>query len=151
MKTIVIPSDFSAESIQLAKAIVRNSEEEVRLIFTHLFHVPDDIQDLLFSTYRKKEYDYVSEVFRQECDLLKELYSEKFKGYHIEFFYGNKLAAFKNFLEANDASCIAYSQSYGVPKLSKSSIDALPVIKKSGLPLIDFDLVEELEENERTV
>ena len=151
MKTVVIPSDFSAESVQLAKAVVRNSDEEVRLIFTHLFHVPDDIQDLLFSTYRKKEYEYVSSEFRKECDLLKDIYSDKLKGYHVEFFYGNKLAAFKNFLEANEASFIAYSQSYGVPKLSKSAIDALPVIKKSGIPLVDFDQVEELEESERTV
>ena len=143
MKTVVIPSDFSIESIQVAETIVRDSKEEVRIIFTHLFHVADDIQDLLFSNYRKKEYEFVSETFRNECKILEDLYSENLKSIKIEFFYGSRLASFKNFLDYNEADCIAYSESYGIPKLSKSSLDALPVIKKCGLPLINADQIRE--------
>lgn len=142
MKTIIIPSDFSMESFQVAEVIVRNSSERTRILFTHLFHVADDIQDLLFSNYRKKEYEFVSLKFRQECDMLKNLYPEILKNVRIEFFYGSKLASFKNFLDYNQADYIAYSKSYGIPKLSKSSIDALPVIMKCGLPLIETDEVQ---------
>lgn len=143
MKTVVIPSDFNVESIQVAEAIVRDSNEEVRIIFTHLFHVADDIQDLLFSNYRKKEYEFVTETFRQECKILEHVYSDRLKSTAIEFFYGSRLASFKNFLDYNEADCIAYSESYGVPKLCKSSIDALPIIKKCGLPLINTDHIKE--------
>ncbi|WP_221392569.1 hypothetical protein [Dyadobacter sp. NIV53] len=143
MKTVIIPSDFNVESIHVAEAMVRDSKEEVRFIFTHLFHVADDIQDLLFSNYRKKEYEFVSESFRNECKILKDIYSEKLKSITIEFFYGSRLASFKNFLDYNEADCIAYSESYGIPKLSKSSLDALPVIKKCGLPLINTDQIRE--------
>lgn len=139
MKTIIIPSDFSIDSIQVAETVVRNAKEEVKILFIHLFHVADDIQDLLFSNYRKKEYEFVSDEFRHECDMLKNVYAGKLKSVNIEFFYGSKLAVFKNFLDYNKADFIAYSKSYGIPKLSKSSIDALPVVLKSGLPLIDAD------------
>jgi len=143
MKTVIIPSDFSAESVQVAEAIVRNASEEVNILFIHLFHVADDIQDLLFSNYRKKEYEFVSEEFRHECEILKEVYPSTLKSIKIEFFYGSKLAVFKNFLDYNNADYIGYSKRYGMPKLSKSSIDALPVIMKCGLPLIDADKINE--------
>ncbi len=143
MKTLIIPSDFTTKSIEMAEAIVSGSKEETRIIFIHLFHVADDIQDLLFSNYRKREYDFVSEEFWKACNLLKSLYPEVLKSTKVEFFYGNKLAHFKNFLEYNQADEMVYSKSYGIPKISKSSIDALPVIMKCGLPLIDADAVME--------
>jgi hypothetical protein len=141
MKTVMVPSDFSPESVQIAEALVRDSTEEVRLVFTHLFHVADDIQDLLFSNYREKEYELVSEDFWRECRLLKGCNEPKLKSIRVAFYYGNKLASFKNFLEANEIDCIAYSEKYGVPKLSKSSLEALPVIKKAGIPLLNTDLI----------
>lgn len=139
MKTIIIPCDFSMESFHVAETIVRNSKEQVKILFIHLFHVADDIQDLLFSNYRKKEYEFVSAEFRQECKMLTNLYPDILKSVKIEFFYGNKLAVFKNFLDYNQADFIAYSKSYGIPKLSKSSIDALPVIMKCGIPVLDSE------------
>jgi hypothetical protein len=142
MRTIVIPTDFTNEGIQVAETIVRDIDaDQVRVIFTHLFHVADDIQDLLFSTYREKEYELVSEQFWRDCRALKEAFSNKLTSIKIEFFYGNKLASLKNFLEGCEADFIAYSGQYGIPKLTKSSLDALPVLKKSGYTLVDTDKV----------
>lgn len=141
MKTILLPSDFSMESVHVAETVVRESTEDLRLVFTHLFHVADDIQDLLFSSYREKEYELVPEEFWKECTILKDLYSKKLLSIKVAFYYGNKLASFKNFLDYHQADCIAYSESYGIPKLKKSSIEALPVLKKCGLPLLNTDLI----------
>jgi len=143
MKTILLPSDFSMESIHVAEMVVRESKEDVRLVFTHLFHVADDIQDLLFSNYREKEYELVSNEFWNECKILKDLYSKKLLSIKVAFYYGNKLASFKNFLDYHQADCIAYSEAYGIPKLKKSSIEALPVLKKCGLPLMNTDLISD--------
>lgn len=145
MKTVIIPSDFSEESIQVAKAVVSKEKSDVRVIFTHLFHVADDIQDLLFSNYRKKEYEFVSDEFRSKCEELKEMYGSKLKEVKIEFFYGNKLASFKNFLDYNEADYFAYSERNGIPRLCKSSIEALPVIKRCNLSLLNVDEMEEPE------
>ncbi|WP_159473852.1 hypothetical protein [Dyadobacter sp. 3J3] len=139
MKTIIIVSDFSVESFQVAEKIVSNSAEPIRILFTHLFHVADDIQDLLFSNYRKKEHEFVSQSFQQDCETLKCNFPDILKSIRVEFFYGSRLALFKNFLDYNQADFIAFSESYGIPKLGKSSIDAMPVIRKSGIPLINTD------------
>ncbi|MCF0057049.1 hypothetical protein [Dyadobacter sp. CY356] len=141
MKTVIIVSDFSRESFQVAEKIVSNSTEPLRVLFTHLFHIADDIQDLLFSNYRKKEYEFVSESFYQACELLKSDFPDILKSVEVEFFYGSRLALFKNFLDYNRADFIAFSESYGIPKLAKSSIDALPVIRKAGIPLINTDKI----------
>ncbi|WP_439557732.1 hypothetical protein [Dyadobacter sp.] len=141
MKTVMIPTDFTNEGIQVAETIVRDLNEDVKLVFTHLFHVADDIQDLLFSGYREKEYELVSEDFWADCRALKEDYPDQLQSVKIDFFYGNKIAGLKNFLEYHEVDCIAYSQNYGFPKLNKSSLDALPVLKKCGIPMINADLI----------
>jgi hypothetical protein len=141
MKTILIPTDFSEVSIQVAELMIRDAQEDVKILFTHLFHVADDIQDLLFSGYREKEYELVSEDFWEDCKVLKDTYAETLSSIKIDFFYGNKLASLKNFLEYHEVSCIAYSESYGIPKLNKSSLDALPVLKKCGIPMVNADLI----------
>lgn len=142
MKTIVIVSDFSVESFQVAEKIVSNSSGPVKILFTHLFHIADDIQDLLFSNYRKKEHEFVSESFQQNCEILKSDFPHILKSIKVEFFYGSRLALFKNFLDYNQADYIAFSESYGSPKLGKSSIDAMPVIRKAGIPLINTDEIQ---------
>ncbi len=141
MKTVVIPTDFTNEGIQIAEAVVRDVQEEIRVVFTHLFHVADDIQDLLFSTYREKEYELISEEFWRECRMLKDTYSDQLASIKIDFFYGNKLALLKNFLEYYETDFIAYSEQYGIPKLTKSSLDAMPVLKKTGYTMINADMI----------
>jgi len=140
MRTVVVPTDFTSEGIQIAEAIVRDIRDEVRVVFTHLFHVADDIQDLLFSTYREKEYELVPEEFWQECRMLKDTYPE-LASIKIDFFYGNKLALLKNFLEYYETDYIAYSEQYGIPKLTRSSLHALPVLKNTAYTMINADMV----------
>ncbi|MCF0069039.1 hypothetical protein LZD49_01065 [Dyadobacter sp. CY261] len=141
MRTVVIPTDFTNEGVQIAEAIVRDIQDEVRVVFTHLFHVADDIQDLLFSTYREKEYELVPEEFWHECRMLKDTYPDQLASIKIDFFYGNKLALLKNFLEYYETDFIVYSEQYGIPKLTKSSLDALPVLKKTGITMINADMI----------
>ncbi|WP_025764493.1 hypothetical protein [Dyadobacter tibetensis] len=140
MKTIVIPCDFSRHSVQIAETVLRNSEEPIKIIFTHLFRFEHDTHELLFSNFRSKEYEYVSEQFKRECQMLQDLFAEKFISYRVEFFYGNRLAPFKNFLDYLEADHIAYSSKYGVPAISKSSLEAIAIIQKAGLPLIDVSV-----------
>nr|WP_295925237.1 hypothetical protein [uncultured Dyadobacter sp.] len=142
MRTVVIPTDFTNEGIQIAEAIVRDIQDDVRVVFTHLFHVADDIQDLLFATYREKEYELVPEDFWEDCKILKDTFSDKLSSIKVDFFYGSKLALLKNFLEYYETDLVAYSEQYGIPKLTKNSLDALPVLKKTGYPMINTDMVQ---------
>ncbi len=146
MKTIVIPSDFSKDSIAIAEAVINKVEAEMRILFVHLFRVPDGIQDLLFHTYRKKEEEYISKEFQWHCDELRDMYSYKVAEIKPIFFYGNTMAVFKNHLAYYNTSMIGYSESKKVNKLcKKSSIDLMPIIPKAGYKILNVDTLPERE------
>lgn len=142
MKTIFIPSDFSNHSLEVAQAAIEAIDEDICLMFVHMFRIPDSTQDLLFSSYRRADAKYVSEKFKYEAGELKNLFPHKVKKVTIDFFYGNTLALFKSYLNYNNVFLIAYSSKNGVGELCNSSIDPLPIVKKSGYKYIDIDSVE---------
>ncbi len=144
MKRILIPADFSENTIKLLEKLNLNHNTGYDLLFTHLFYLPDGIQDLLFSTYRLREYQFVTNEFRQAYD--KYLADHQLKKTTVDvpvrFFYGNTLIFFKNFLKANNISMIAYSKEFPVKKLNSSSIDINTVITKCGVELLNVDTIE---------
>lgn len=139
METILIPTDFSKSALHVAEIALQRADKPLHIVFTHLFQVPDSIQDLLFSTYRKKEYDFVTLAFSEGIKDLKRLYPHKIEQLSIRFFYGNTLALFKRFLETEKISYVMYSGTSEIKKLSKNSHKALPIIRKCGLKLVDVD------------
>lgn len=142
MNTILIPTDFSEASLNTTAIVLANSTGDMNIVFTHLFAIPDGIQDLFFGNYRKKESQFETEAFRRGCTKLQ-LGHKNLKSTKVEFFYGNTLAMFKQFLAYHNITAIAYSEKAGVKKISKSSIDALRIIKKCGYELINTDVLME--------
>lgn len=143
MVRILMPSDFSETSVRHFKSLKEYFKEDFDILFTHLFYLPDGIQDLLFSSYRLREYDFITDHFLSEYKKLEfpvEI-SDKTE-MPVLFFYGNTLAHFKNFLRANAIDLIAYSEKDPVSKLSKASIVPLnKIIRKCGIPLLNLDTI----------
>ena len=141
MKKILVPTDFSETSIRLLNQLSKTTDQETELLFTHLFYLPEGIPDLLFSTYRLREYKFVTPEFKNAYLEFYESRNQK-KSEHmipIRFFYGNTLIYFKNFLQANQIDLIAYSDKYPVKKLNSSSIEINSVIRKCGTELLNID------------
>lgn len=130
MKTILIPSDFSEESLDFAEKVIRKEEGALEIIFIHMFRVPSGIQDILFSTYRKKEEQYVSPEFRSRCTELKNMFSYKLKKCTVRFFYGNTLSMLKNYLEVHRVTHIACTDNIRIRKLCKSSLPLESILEK---------------------
>lgn len=143
MKTLLIPSAFDRESIVVAETALQAIEGDVRLLFVHLFRMPDGVHDLLFSSYRKADYKYVTDRFRRDAEELRDQYSYKLKEVKWDFFYGNTMALFKNYLQYYDVRAIVYSESLGVRELNKNSMDILAIARKSGCRMVDIDGVGE--------
>ncbi|GAB2774502.1 hypothetical protein GCM10027275_16930 [Rhabdobacter roseus] len=146
MKTIIIPADFTTNSLSIAEAAVRSSDEKCRLVFIHMFRLPSDIQDLLFSTYRKKESELIGADFREGCQELKAMFEYRVHDIQMEFIYGNTLSLLKSHLDAYQTSQIAYSEELGVQALSKTSVDIPSILHKTGYELLNVDAL--LETNE---
>ena len=137
MTTILIPTDFNEKSVQRSQDILENfKDEKVKLIFFHAYTLTDSITDLLMLTRRTAEYGQIPEAFHKACHELRQQNKATIAGVGIEYYYGNTIASFRNFAEAQEVDAIFYPADYQFRKISKYSLDPAVLIGRSGLPVI---------------
>lgn len=136
MKTILIPTDFNASALHCIPNLCNQfKDQELNIIYVHLFKLSDDISDLLMLSRRSKEYEYVNDDFYRTAEEFKSKHSQ-IKSIKIEFLYGSTLAMFRNFLDAHAVNCILNPADCSCGKLSKSSLDPFILSRRSGLPTV---------------
>ncbi|MBD1393176.1 hypothetical protein [Mucilaginibacter glaciei] len=136
MKTILIPTDYQAISLNSVDAVCSQLKgEDLNLIFIHLFKLSDSVTDLLMLSNRSREYEKVNDAFYERLTRMQAQYPQ-IKSVRIEFFYGSTLSMFRNFLEANEVDAVAYDQNSAANPIHKSSIDPSVLVSKTGLPII---------------
>ncbi|MFD2584543.1 hypothetical protein ACFSR6_18745 [Pedobacter vanadiisoli] len=140
MKTILLPTDFKLESIRIIDALVQHqANEKLNIIFVHAFKLSDSITDMLMLSRRSRDYENISDEFYRELEAVKEKYAHQINMVGIEYFYGSTVAAFKNFLEAFDISCIAYLKGYAFTPINKYSIDPKILTERAGCAVIQLN------------
>lgn len=140
MKTVLIPTDFKLESIRIIDALVQHQgNQKLNIIFVHAFKLSDSITDMLMLSRRSRDYENVSDEFYQEINNAKAKYADQINTIGIEYFYGSTVAAFKNFIEAFDVSCIAYLKSYAFTPINKYSIDPKFLTERAGCEVIQLN------------
>ncbi|WP_293309582.1 hypothetical protein [Pedobacter sp. UBA5917] len=140
MKTVLIPTDFKLESIKIIDALVQHQgNQKLKIIFVHAFKLSDSITDMLMLSRRSRDYENVSGEFYQEINNAKAKYADQINTIGIEYFYGSTVAAFKNFLEAFDVSCIAYLKNYAFTPINKYSIDPKILTERAGCEVIQLN------------
>ncbi|HPM31902.1 MAG TPA: universal stress protein [Chryseolinea sp.] len=137
-KTILIPTDFSIESLNLLKKAMQKYEtSQFHVIFLHCLHSTDSIMDLLFSADEKLIESIVTHDFKEACKILKNKYGERIVTDRIEVFSGITQSAFQNFLEGNAIDEIFVPSEYTFKRTSKRSFDPVPFIRRSGLDITE--------------
>lgn len=138
MQTILIPTDFNIESLNIIPAVCNHFEgQKVSVIFIHMFKLSDSVTDLLMLSRRSREYEQVSDAFYNGCAALKQQYPQ-LSALKVEFLYGSTLSMFKNFLEHNDVDQVLDIKHCHAGKINKASIDPTVLIQKSGLPVLSI-------------
>jgi len=141
MKNILIPTDFSLRSLDMVKAAVNSIQlhAPMNILLVHFFKMSDNIQELMMLSRRMKDYEHISEEYRNMMAQLQKQYPARINSIRVECFYGSTLAVFKNFLYGNGITMIAYDEHYRFAKVNKNSIDPLNIIKKSGCTLLPLN------------
>lgn len=141
MKNILIPTDFSVRSLDMVKEAINNVQlhEPMNILLVHFFKMSDNMQELMMLSRRMKDYEHVSEEYRNVIAQLQKNYPARINNIRVECFYGSTVAVFKNFLFGNGISVIAYDEHYRFVKVNKNSIDPLNIIKKSGCALLPLN------------
>lgn len=134
MQTVLIPTDFSVSAPDCIPALCNQfRQQDLSLVFVHLFKLSDSESELLILSRRSKEFELVTDEFQSRCLELKRKYRQ-IQSLRVEFFYGNTMQTFKNFLEGNCIDYILHPADCKVSKLNKYSIDPVTLVHKCGLP-----------------
>jgi hypothetical protein len=138
-KTILIPTDFSIESLSLFKKRMQATDTaRYTVIFFHCIHRSDSIMELLFYSESKLVQSLVTKDFMEACTILKNKYGSSIISDRIAIFTGTTQSAFQNFLEGNRVDEILAPKEYAFKKTSKQSFDPMPFIRNSGFTITEF-------------
>jgi hypothetical protein len=139
MKTILIPTDFNTKSLEAIPALVdKYYPEQVDVLLVHMMSVTDCVRELLMLSRRSAEYRHIPQEFYATCTELKNTYSQ-LANIRIEFFYGNTVAVFKNYLENNEVDAILQDDAYEYKMLNKTSIHPSVLTSRCADLLIKVD------------
>lgn len=134
-KTILIPTDFTVESLNSVRLVLEDHPlESVSILLVCPVHLPESTVELLFFEPRKKVQELMSAEFKDGLAILRNRFSDQLTSLRVELFHGMNASAFSNFLEAFIVDEIVVPSSYKLKKV-KNGFDLDPFIKKSQNPV----------------
>lgn len=136
---ILIPTDFSLASLNTIMGLVKkHPEERFNITLVHFFKLSDSEAELLMLARRNREYTHITQEFEDQLNDIRKNFPQQIARVHAEFFYGNTVAIFKNYLEARDIKTIACLDCHSYKQLTKNSIDPQLLLHRSGCKIINI-------------
>jgi hypothetical protein len=137
MTNILIPTDLSAASLQLAeKTILALEPRNANFMLFHAFALPAEF-DLLEPGGRRKPYaDAMNDDFRHACKQLKDQYQKAVHKIFFKYMEGSTTRLFRNFVDANEIDLIICPDDYTFKPIHALSIDPRPLFSKSGVRVV---------------
>lgn len=135
MKTILIPTDFTADSLSILKnALNSEQDEKVNVILGYGIRLSWSISDLLFHSTKSIIKELEDEEFIEAKEIILNKYRSKINSLRIEFFHGFNQNAFNSFIEGNQIDYSVIPECDDVMDFKhKQGFDIVPFIKKSSL------------------
>lgn len=144
MKHILIPTDFTLQSLSAVEAAVaKYGSERLKITLFHLVMMPAAIPDLLFRSVRNKQADRIPDEFHDGCQVLQNRYHSRIHSINAKFATGSTVAYLRNFLEGEQVSTVLICPDLNYLLPFKDSIYPEPLLKKTGYP-IEYIMVSKL-------
>lgn len=139
-KTILFPTDFTIESLNLVKSVLSRLNESCKydIILLHGLHASDSITDLLFFSKSRVIGSLTSPEFEDACGIIKNKFSSHINSMRKDIFNGVTQASFDNYAEANKIEAAFVPAKYS-PVLGKKSFDIIPFIKRSSVQINEVE------------
>ncbi|QKJ29642.1 hypothetical protein HQ865_07705 [Mucilaginibacter mali] len=132
-KNILIPTDFSLATLNCVSGFLdKNPGQKFRVTMVHFLQLSDSISELLMLSRRNRDYQHIGSEFEAEIDKLRKGYASQLESLHAEFFYGNTIAVFKNFLDHLEIDAILMLHGHTYAKLTENSVDPQLMVQRSG-------------------
>ncbi len=133
MKTILLPTDFSVESLNVLREYVEsnNTQETLKVIIVHGVRLSNSISDLLMYNKGRHIAQLSNDAFNEAIEIIKNKYHDKIKFLYIDTLHGFVQSAFNDYLETNKVDLIVFPHESKWHFRDKKSFDLTPFIKKA--------------------
>ncbi|MFC4164020.1 hypothetical protein ACFOWU_10160 [Epilithonimonas zeae] len=134
IKTILIATDFSLESLDVLKKVLKNKteqndENQYHILFVSGYDMGDSIRDLLFTTKSTIFGKIRSQEFCDAYSIINNKYPNLINKITCDIFTGSFQRTFNSYIETA-AIDEAYFSSVKSKNLSKGQFDLTPYLKK---------------------
>lgn len=139
-KTILIPTDFTVNSLNVLKSILIQNEakQTFNVILLHGMSLSDSIRDLLFFSKSKQIDSLTNPEFEEAYEVIRNKFDSQISSLRIDLFTGYNLSAFNNYLEGNKVEQIFISDKKPV-LTNKNSFDLSRFIEKCQVQVTKVD------------
>ena len=139
-KTILIPTDFTVNSLNVLKTILIQNEakQAYNVILLHGMSLSDSIRDLLFFSKSKQIDSLTNPEFEEAYEVIRNKFDSQISSLRIDLFTGYNLSAFNNYLEGNKVEQIFISDKKPV-LTNKNSFDLSRFIEKCQVEVTKVD------------
>ncbi|MGY5845809.1 hypothetical protein ACW6QP_00190 [Salegentibacter sp. HM20] len=141
MKNILIPTDFTVESLEILKTALREEEaEKVNITLVYGANISTSISDLLFFSKSACISKLREDDFCEALAIIENKFSEKIHHLDTDIFTGGTKSAFINFLEANQIEKVYVPRENNALSINrKNGFNLVPYLKKSNLESCEVD------------
>lgn len=137
MVNILIPTDFTLESLSWIRSAIRLSGSSANnIILFHAFSIPQSPFDLLATEEPTLPQGLLTEKFRQACKNIKEESNGKVGKIVLRIMRGDGAPLFRNFLDANDIDLIYFPEDVPLRRCHPNSVDPAPLLNSCKLPVV---------------
>jgi len=142
-KTILIPTDFTVESLMLVKqALAQNQNYNLSIILLYSCFLTDSISDLLSYSPEKIIRENISKNFNEALSIISNKFSEQISDIYIEVFHGFSVSYLENFIKKHKIDHTYIPKSYKL-KETDNSYDIVPFILKSKIEYTELQWGED--------
>jgi len=136
-KNLLIPTDFTIESLNVVKFVLNNrlDDRRFRVVLLHGVKMADAITDLLFFSKAKEFAALSNSDFEEACNVIKNKYASALAGLHTDLLVGDAQLLFDRYLRVHEIDEIFVPQHYKLRLPNRKSIDLMPFIRRCTKPV----------------
>ncbi len=143
MKKILVPTDFTVDSLTILKNTLENHpNEKLDIVLVHGVTLSNSISDLLFFNKHHFISTLENKEFCEARDIIKNKFDSNINSLVSDVFIGFTKNAFQNYAEANNITEAYIPVNYKLKKTSARSLDIIPFIKKTIPTVYEVQLEE---------
>lgn len=143
-KNILVPIDFSIESLNTLKKMMQESTGTFNIILLHGAYMSTSITELLFYSKDKLIKELSNDEFNEAIHILKNKYDSNIESIRIDIFSGYNRAAFNNYVEANAIDEVVVATNFQYKFNNKKSFDWLPMAYKANVKIHELQIHQEM-------